>query len=92
MVANFEAAKGARLDIDARTGEHYELGKKVWAEIVEQQYVIGTVGLAPGILGLRIAKTDLGNIPDRIFNGSSTLHPRQSRPETFYWKSAENRR
>ncbi len=90
IVANYEAGKGATLDRDTQTGEHYELGKKVWAEIVEQQFMIGTVA-GPGIMGVRIAKTDLVNIPARMFAGSSVLHPRIARPETFWWTSAENR-
>jgi len=48
--------------------------------------VIGTVGLAPGIMGLRVVKTNMGNVPARMFNGSSTLHPKQSKPETAFYK------
>jgi peptide/nickel transport system substrate-binding protein len=76
----FTAAYGAPQE------EHVKLGKKVWEIAIDEQYVIGTVGLSPAIMGLRIAKTNLGNIPQRMFNGSSTLHPRQSKPETFFWK------
>jgi peptide/nickel transport system substrate-binding protein len=91
LMKTFREAFGAPLDVVNRTGKHYELGQEVWKIAIDQQYVIGTVGLAPGIMGLRIAKNDLGNIPERIFNGSSTLHPRQARPEMYYWKSPENR-
>jgi hypothetical protein len=48
--------------------------------------VIGTEGLAPGIMGLRVVKTSMGNVPGRMFNGSSTLHPKQSKPETAFYK------
>ena len=66
--------------------QHYELGKKIWRIAIEEQYVIGTVGLAPGIMGLRVVKTSMGNVPARMFNGSSTLHPKQSKPETAFYK------
>ena len=48
--------------------------------------MIGTVGLAPGIMGLRVCKSNMGNVPQRMFNGSSTLHPKQSEPETAFYK------
>ena len=89
--AFYEAAKGAPLDIVARTGEHYDLAKQVWETVIDQQYVLGTVGLATGIMGIRVAKNDLGNVPDRLFNDASVMNPRPMRPETLYWKSAENR-
>jgi peptide/nickel transport system substrate-binding protein len=66
--------------------QHYELGKKIWRIAIEEQYVIGTVGLAPGIMGLRVVKNSIGNVPGRMFNGSSTLHPKQSKPETAFYK------
>jgi hypothetical protein len=31
---------------------------------------------AGGIMGLRVAKNSLGNVPQRMFNGSSTLNPK----------------
>ena len=76
-----------RAGFSAPEKQHYELGKKIWRIAIEEQYVIGTVGLAPGIMGLRVVKNSLGNIPQRMFNGSSTLHPKQSKPETAFYKT-----
>jgi ABC-type transport system substrate-binding protein len=75
-----------RAGFSAPEKEHYELGKKIWRIAIEEQYVIGTVGLAPGIMGLRVVKNSIGNVPQRTFNGSSTLHPKQSKPETAFYK------
>jgi len=75
-----------RAGFSAPEKQHYELGKKIWRIAIEEQYVIGTVGLAPGIMGLRVVKNSLGNVPGRMFNGSSTLHPKQSKPETAFYK------
>ena len=89
--ALYDAAKAAPLDIVARTGEHYDLAKQVWESVIDQQYILGTVGLATGIMGIRVAKTDLGNVPERLFVDSSVTNPGPMRPDTLYWKSAENR-
>ena len=75
-----------RAGFSAPEKQHYELGKKIWRIAIEEQYVIGTVGLAPGIMGLRVVKNSMGNVPARMFNGSSTLHPKQSKPETAFYK------
>jgi ABC-type transport system substrate-binding protein len=75
-----------RAGFSAPEKEHYELGKKIWRIAIEEQYVIGTVGLAPGIMGLRVVKNSIGNVPQRTFNESSTLHPKQSKPETAFYK------
>jgi peptide/nickel transport system substrate-binding protein len=75
-----------RAGFSAPEKQHYELGKKIWRIAIEEQYAIGTVGLAPGIMGLRVCKNSLGNVPQRMFNGSSTLHPKQSKPETAFYK------
>jgi hypothetical protein len=66
--------------------ERLALGKKVWRIATEEQWTIGTVGLSPAVMGVRVAKTTMGNIPERQFNGSTTLSPAQSRPETFFFK------
>jgi hypothetical protein len=75
-----------RAGFSAPEKQHYELGKKIWRIAIEEQYVIGTVGLAPGLMGLRVVKNSMGNVPGRMFNGSSTLHPKQSKPETAFYK------
>jgi hypothetical protein len=74
----FTAAYGAPQE------EHVKLGQKVWEIAIDEQYVIGTVGLSPAIMGRRIAKTNLGNIPQRIFNGSSG-YIKESWEDTFNW-------
>jgi hypothetical protein len=66
--------------------EHVALGKQIWRIATEEQWTIGTVGLSPAVMGVRVAKVSMGNIPARQFNGSTTLSPGQSRPETFFFK------
>ena len=66
--------------------QQYELGKKLWRIAIEEQCVTGTGGLAPGIMGSPVVKNRMGNIPRRMFNGSSPLHPKQPKPETAFYK------
>ena len=67
--------------------EQIRLAKEVWKIALDEVWTIGTVGLSPAIQGVRIAKTNMGNVPDRIFNGASTFAPGQSRTETYYYTS-----
>jgi hypothetical protein len=75
-----------REGLSAREKQHYELRKKIWRIAIEEHYVIGAVGLAPGIMGLRVVKNSVGNVSQRMLNGPSSLHPKQSKPETAFYK------
>jgi hypothetical protein len=55
-----ELLKLYREGFSAPEKQHYELGKKIRRIAIEEQYVIGTVGLAPGIMGLRVVKNSMG--------------------------------
>ena len=70
--------------------ERIALCKEVWQLAVDNVNNIGIVGPGPASMGVRIAKTDLGNIPSRHYNSPDGKTPGISRPVTFYWKSAEN--
>lgn len=70
--------------------ERAALCKEVWALLVDNVNNIGVVGPGPASMGVRIAKTDLGNIPSRQYNSPDGKTPGISRPQTFYWKSDEN--
>jgi peptide/nickel transport system substrate-binding protein len=71
--------------------ERIQLGKDIWAISADEVHTIGVIGLGPAAMGVRIAKTDLGNIPSRQYNSPDGRTPTISRPVTFFWKSAENR-
>ena len=55
--------------------------------MTEQAYTIGTVGLSPAVMGVRIVKNNLGNIPPRQFNGQHGRTPCAAMPVTWYFKS-----
>ncbi|HEV2514188.1 MAG TPA: ABC transporter substrate-binding protein [Devosia sp.] len=63
------------------------VGKKIWATMAEEAWSIGVIGLAPAVMGVRVAKTDLGNVPSRQLNNTDAMTPGISRPETFFWKN-----
>ncbi len=71
--------------------ERIEIGKQIWRIVLDQAWSVGLVGQSPASLGVRVAKVDLGNVPERQFNSPDTKTPGISRLQTLFWKSAENR-
>ena len=67
--------------------ERIQLGKDIWRIEAEEVYIIGVVGQGPASMGVRVVKTDLGNIPSRMYNSPDGKTPGISRPATFYWKN-----
>jgi len=68
-------------------GERIKTVQQIWQIVTEQTYTIGTVGLSPAVMGVRIVKNNLGNIPDRQFNGQHGRTPCAAMPVTWYFKS-----
>ncbi|MGH2557635.1 MAG: ABC transporter substrate-binding protein, partial [Thermomicrobiales bacterium] len=66
--------------------ERVQLGKEIWKILVDEVYAIGIVGLAAGSMGVRVAKTAMGNVPSRQFNSPAVRNPGISRPVTFFYK------
>jgi ABC-type transport system substrate-binding protein len=66
--------------------ERNELAKEVWKIACDEVWTIGTVGLSPAIVGVRVVKNNLGNIPERLYNSASHKSPGPTRPEQFYFK------
>jgi peptide/nickel transport system substrate-binding protein len=66
--------------------ERIQLGKEVWQIAADEVYVIGVIGMGAASMGVRLAKTNLGNVPDRQYNSPDALTPSNSRPVTFFWK------
>ena len=66
--------------------QRIEIGKELWRLAVEQQWALGTVGLSPAGMGVRIVSNRLGNSPSRQYNSPDGMTPAPSRPETFFFK------
>jgi peptide/nickel transport system substrate-binding protein len=59
----------------------------IWKILAEETYSIGTVGLSPAVMGVRIVKNTLGNVPGRQFNGQHGRTPAAMHPTTLFFKS-----
>jgi peptide/nickel transport system substrate-binding protein len=46
--------------------ERIKTAQEIWKIMVDQQYIIGTVGQSPAQFGVRVVGNKLGNIPDRV--------------------------
>jgi hypothetical protein len=61
--------------------------QEIWKMLIEECYSIGTVGLSPATMGVRVVKNTLGNIPQRQINAQHCRTPCSSQPATFYFKA-----
>src|SRR5439155_1277280 len=52
--------------------------KEIWRIAVEQMWSIGTVGQSPAVMGVRIVKNNMGNVPDRTVNAQHARTPHSS--------------
>ena len=60
--------------------------KEIWKIASEQLWSIGTVGQSPAVMGVRIVKNNMGNVPQRQINAQHARTPHTSMPITFYFK------
>jgi len=66
--------------------EQIRLAKQVWQIALDEVWVIGTVSQSPVITGVRVVKTGMGNVPERLSNGAAAHSPGNNLPQTYYWK------
>lgn len=81
MLELFDKAKGVPAN------ERIAIGKEIISLYTENQWVIGTVGISPALLGIVIKKNNFGNVPDSMPGSTPGQTPGNSRPEHFYFKS-----
>ncbi len=65
-------------------GPRMEIGKQIRQLIVDNQWVIGTVGFVPSI---RVVRNNMGNVPERIAWRSRCRTPGATHPSTYYFKA-----
>jgi len=70
-----------------KEAERTKIAQEIWKIIVEECWVIGTVGLSPTRMGVRIVKNTMGNIPARQTNAQHVRTPNTSHPATFFFKA-----
>ena len=76
-----EAAAGLETEASNKNAQ------EIWKIIVEEVFSIGTVGLSPAVMGIRVVKNNMGNIPARQVNMQHARTPQSSHPATFFFKS-----
>jgi hypothetical protein len=64
--------------------ERYQIGKQIRQIIIDNQWVIGTVGFVPN---LRVVSNKMGNVPERISWKSRARTPGATHPSTYYFKA-----
>ena len=67
--------------------QRIKTAQEIWKILAEETYTIGTVGLSPAVMGVRIVKNNLGNVPARQMNGQHVRTPCSSHPTTLFFKS-----
>jgi peptide/nickel transport system substrate-binding protein len=67
--------------------EQIKAGQEIWRIAIDEQWCVGTVGVSPALIGVRIVKKNVGNAPARQSNGQNVRAPSSSRPETLFFKS-----
>jgi peptide/nickel transport system substrate-binding protein len=67
--------------------ERNQLAQEIWKILVDEQYSIGTVGLSPATMGVRVVSTRMGNVPSRQLNAAHARTPCSSHPATFFFKT-----
>jgi peptide/nickel transport system substrate-binding protein len=76
-----------RAAFGAEEAERIKLGKEIWQIVTDEVFSIGVVGLGAAAMGVRIAKTNMGNVPSRQYNSPDAKTPSISRTVTFFYKS-----
>lgn len=61
--------------------------KEMWALLVDNVHAIGTVGLSPAFMGVRVVKNTMGNVPARQYNSPDVRTPSVSKVMTVYFKA-----
>ncbi len=84
MLRAFELYRSAS---GKKEAERIKIAKEIWKILVEECWVIGTVGVSPAFMGVRIVKNTMGNIPARQTNAQHARTPNTSHPATFFYKS-----
>jgi len=70
-----------------KESERVKIAQEIWKILVEECWAIGTVGVSPAFMGVRVVKNTMGNMPDRQANSQNGRTPNTSHPSTFYFKS-----
>ena len=64
--------------------ERIEAGKRLWVLFAENVWQAGIIGNSPVVLGMRVVKNDMGNVPARQLANVICMTPGCTMPETYF--------
>ncbi len=64
--------------------ERIEAGKRLWVLFAENVWQAGIVGSSPAVLGTRVVKNAMGNVPARQLSNVLCMTPGCTLPETYF--------
>ncbi|HZQ98537.1 MAG TPA: ABC transporter substrate-binding protein [Chloroflexota bacterium] len=81
MLELFDQAKGVPAQ------ERVAIGKQIEQLYIDNDWVIGTVGVSPALLGIVVKKNNFMNVPASVTGSTPGQTPGNARPEQFYFKT-----
>ena len=68
------------------TAERLKSAQEIWRLAIDAQWSIGLVGQGGAVMGVRVVKNALGNVPERFGTIRDTRQPGAAHPEMFFFK------
>jgi len=76
-----------RRSFGVKDQERTRMAKDVWKIALDELWMIPLVSNSPASQGVRVIKTNMGNIPERLWNSAVSDNPHIAHTETWYFKS-----
>ena len=76
-----------RKSFSVKDAERIRLAKEVWKIALDEMWMIPVVSNSPASQGVRVIKTNMGNIPERLWNSAVSDNPHIAHTETWFFKS-----
>jgi peptide/nickel transport system substrate-binding protein len=76
-----------RRSFSVKDQERTRMAKDVWKIALDELWMIPLVSNSPASQGVRVIKTNMGNIPERLWNSAVSDNPHIAHTETWYFKS-----
>ncbi len=67
--------------------ERTRLAKDIWKITLDELWTIPVVSNSPASQGVRVIKTNMGNVPERLWNSAVSDNPHIAHTETWFFRS-----
>ena len=81
VMENYKRAFGLKQE------ERIPVVKELWALLIDNVHAIGTVGLSPAFMGVRVVKNNMGNVPRASTTARTCERPACLKVMTVYFKA-----